>query len=106
MSGVDLDAAANDMRVHGVPASRVQKVSDVVRHPRVLHRYLVIDVGGKPVPGIPVESGRTPGAVRTPPRELGADTRTLRRTGYSDGDIDKLTALGAVVGNHAGTAQD
>jgi crotonobetainyl-CoA:carnitine CoA-transferase CaiB-like acyl-CoA transferase len=107
MSGVDLDAAADDMLAHGVPASRVQKISDVVRHPQVLHRELVIDLGGKPALGIPVKFGRTPGAVRMPPREMGADTwDVLRRAGYSDSEIAELAALGAAVGNRADAAKD
>lgn len=100
MSTVDLDSAADNMLSHGVPASRVQKVSDVVKHPQVLHRELVVDIDGRQMLGIPVKFARTPGAINTAPRVMGADTRdVLKRTGYTEDEIDELVTSGAVIDN-------
>ncbi|KDE12233.1 CaiB/BaiF CoA transferase family protein [Rhodococcus aetherivorans] len=92
---VDLDSAADDMLAHGVPASRVQKVSEVARHPQVLHRQMVVEVDGSSTLGVPVKLDRTPGAVKTMPRQLGHDTRAvLHKLGYTDHEVGRFVASG------------
>jgi crotonobetainyl-CoA:carnitine CoA-transferase CaiB-like acyl-CoA transferase len=85
------------MPAHGVPASRGQKFSEVVVHPQVLHRELVVEVGGHRALGVPVNLTRPPGAAVIPPGPLGRDAReVLRETVCSDSDIDRPCAASAV----------
>lgn len=78
----DLDPAtdvARDMIARGIPASVVRPVAEVLDDPEVARRGMVTEIEGIRVLGIPVRLSRTPGAVRTPPRPLGADETTERQ---------------------------
>jgi crotonobetainyl-CoA:carnitine CoA-transferase CaiB-like acyl-CoA transferase len=58
---------------------------------------MITEVEGRRMLGVPVRLSRTPGSVRTAPRQLGADTRTvLADTGRTAADIEALIAEGAV----------
>jgi crotonobetainyl-CoA:carnitine CoA-transferase CaiB-like acyl-CoA transferase len=98
MAGRDLTDAASDMLRHGVPASMVRGVPEVVEDPQVKHRELVVERDGYRGVGIPVKLGRTPGAIRRVPGPLGRDTvEVLRAHGYDPARIAQLVAEGAVI---------
>ncbi|MDA3647523.1 CoA transferase [Saccharopolyspora indica] len=75
----------------GVPATPVHDVGEALTDPQVLHREMVVEKDGYRGTGIPVKLGRTPGNVRTAPREQGADTRRiLASLGYPEEEITAL----------------
>lgn len=83
----------------GVPATPVHEVGEALTDPQVLHREMVVERDGYRGVGIPIKLSRTPGDVRVPPRELGADTeRVLARLGYSDDEVTALVESGVVRG--------
>ncbi|HEX2175647.1 MAG TPA: CoA transferase [Nocardioidaceae bacterium] len=63
----------------GVPSGPVHDVGETLTNPQVLHRDMVVTLQGYTGVGIPVKLGRTPGSVRTPPHEPGADTADILR---------------------------
>jgi crotonobetainyl-CoA:carnitine CoA-transferase CaiB-like acyl-CoA transferase len=70
----------------GVPGGPVHDVGETLTDPQVLHREMVVRLDGYTGVGIPVKLSRTPGTVRVPPRERGADTaEVLDRIGLIDG---------------------
>ncbi len=82
---------AEDLLARGVPASALHDVAEALRDPHVLHRQMVVDADGYRTTGIPIKLSRTPGKVRIPPRDRGADTRRiLTGLGYSPAQIDVL----------------
>jgi crotonobetainyl-CoA:carnitine CoA-transferase CaiB-like acyl-CoA transferase len=84
---------ARDLLAAGVPAAAVHDVTEALADPQVLHRDMVVAVGGYRAAGIPIKLGRTPGSVRTAPRERGTDTgRILARLGYPPEQIAELLA--------------
>ncbi|MGW1682239.1 CaiB/BaiF CoA transferase family protein [Saccharopolyspora sp. NPDC002376] len=75
----------------GVPATPVHDVGEALTDPQVLHREMVVEQDGYRGTGIPIKLGRTPGNVRTAPREQGADTRRILTTlGYTDEEVTAL----------------
>lgn len=81
----------------GVPASPVRDVGEALRDPQVRHRDMVVSRGDYSAVGIPIKLDRSPGSVRSVPRDHGADTRAvLARLGYSDERVDALIADGVV----------
>jgi crotonobetainyl-CoA:carnitine CoA-transferase CaiB-like acyl-CoA transferase len=86
---------ARDLLAAGVPAAAVHDVAEALSDPQVVHRDMVVARGGYRAAGIPIKLARTPGSVRTAPRERGADTgRILARLGYSPEQIDEFIAAG------------
>jgi crotonobetainyl-CoA:carnitine CoA-transferase CaiB-like acyl-CoA transferase len=84
---------ARDLLAAGVPAAAVHDVAEALADPQVLHRGMVVALGGYRAAGIPIKLGRTPGSVRTAPRERGTDTgRILAGLGYSPEQIAELLA--------------
>ncbi|MDI2030466.1 CaiB/BaiF CoA-transferase family protein [Saccharopolyspora sp. TS4A08] len=82
----------------GVPATPVHDVGEALTDPQVRHRDMVVDHEGHRGVGIPIKLDRTPGNVRTEPRERGADTRRiLASLGYSDAEISALIAADAAL---------
>ncbi|MFW5640450.1 MAG: CaiB/BaiF CoA transferase family protein [Thermodesulfobacteriota bacterium] len=65
-------------------------------------RKMIIEMPQKedkstPTLGVPVKLSDTPGSVRTPPVEFGANTReVLKSLGYSDTQIDSLLKAGVI----------
>lgn len=107
MEAIDLDAAAKSMLAHGVPASRVQSLTDVFEDPQVAHREMVVDVDGFRLLGVPIKLGRTPGRVVTGPKELGADTiEVLRSAGLTDDEITALVEKRAALTDQSTTLVD
>lgn len=82
---------ARDMIAKGIPASVVRSVDEVVDAEDVAERGMVTELEGLRMLGIPVQLRRTPGSVRTAPRPLGSDTRTvLAELGLTDTEVDDL----------------
>ncbi|SED63459.1 CaiB/BaiF CoA transferase family protein [Streptomyces melanosporofaciens] len=105
MTDIDLDEAAGSMLAHGIPASPVRPLPEVMEDPQVRHRRMVQDIGDYRVLGIPVKLARTPGAVVTPPRALGADTRrTLTDLGVPPARIEELVRNGVVHASETSSA--
>ncbi|MFC4002874.1 CaiB/BaiF CoA transferase family protein [Prauserella oleivorans] len=91
----DRDELGTRLLERGVPSSPVHDVGETLTDPHVLHRKMVVELDGYRGVGIPVKLERTPGTVRTPPREHGADTReVLRELGYADEEIARIDAQG------------
>ncbi len=90
------------LSAHGVPASPVLTVADVANDPQAKAREMFVELlhptaGPLKMTGLPLKFSRTPGTVRTPPPTLGEHTdEVLRELGYSEEDITRLRASGAV----------
>ena len=88
----------------GVPAGRVQSVTEALADPQVAAQDMVLSVphdGHGPVgmTGFPIKFSETPLHVRHPTPALGSGGRaTLRAAGYRDDEIDRLIAAGVVGG--------
>ena len=84
----------------GIPNCLIHNLGEVVNQEQAIARQAVVPVEGIPngrSAGIPIKLSRTPGSIRKPPPSLGEDTETvLKRLGYSDADIAKLRAAGAM----------
>lgn len=75
----------------GVPSSPVHDVGDTLTDPQVRHREMVVELDGYRGVGIPIKLARTPGRVRTVPRDHSADTEeVLGELGYSAADILRI----------------
>ena len=87
----------------GVPAGPVLSIGEMLRHPQVRARDMVVEVehsriGPVETLGSPVKFSRTPTSIRRGPPALGEHTReVLVEFGYSDAEIDALAAAGDVV---------
>ena len=95
-----LDGAALCDRLlrDGVPAGPVLEVPEVLNHPQTRAREMVVELDGYRGTGIPIKLSRTPGSLRRPPPEFGADGREiLAQAGYSDTRIDSLIEAGVVL---------
>lgn len=103
-SGFAKDDLATTLLSLGVPASAVKNVDETLRDPHVRHRQMVVEKDGYRGVGIPIKLSRTPGTVRTIPRDRGADTRDLlEELGLGPGQIDDLIASGVALEITAGT---
>jgi crotonobetainyl-CoA:carnitine CoA-transferase CaiB-like acyl-CoA transferase len=73
----------------GIPASEVATLADVAEQEQALAREMIIPTGVEDVrtAGIPLKLDRTPGTIRRPPPELGADTEAVlgERAGTAEG---------------------
>lgn len=82
---------AEALLAEGVPATAVHDVGEALTDPQVQHRQMVVERDGYRGIGIPIKLDRTPGNVRTTPREQGADTRRiLASLGYDEAEIAAL----------------
>ena len=63
----------------GIPSSEVNTIADIAQQEQALAREMVVDTGieGVHTAGIPFKLSRTPGRIRRPPPELGADNDAL-----------------------------
>lgn len=85
----DREKLGRALLARGVPAGPVHDVAETMTDPQVLHRDLVVRLGGYTGVGLPMKLGRTPGSIRTAPRDPGADTvDVLRRLGFSEEEIE------------------
>ncbi|MFQ5710847.1 MAG: CaiB/BaiF CoA transferase family protein [Candidatus Geothermarchaeales archaeon] len=86
----------------GIPCARINRVSDVLRHPDVIRRNMVREMEIAPgnkilMAGIPIKFSETAGEVRDPPPRLGQHTdEVLRWLGYSDREIEELREKGVI----------
>ena len=85
----------------GVPCSTIHSVPELVNHPQVVAREMVVEVehptaGRCRMAGEPIKLSRTPGGVRSAPPLLGADTEAVLRDilGYSPMEIEQLKSKG------------
>ena len=75
----------------------VLSMREATEHPHNRARAAFIDVAGVRQPAPAPRLSRTPGEVQAPPPLLGEHTREqLAALGLNDGEIERLTALGAV----------
>jgi crotonobetainyl-CoA:carnitine CoA-transferase CaiB-like acyl-CoA transferase len=75
-------ALVESLREAGVPCGSVRSVAEALNDPQLLARAMIESlphpvVGDLRVLGIPVKLSATPGAVRTPPPQLGEHTRAV-----------------------------
>ncbi len=75
----------------------VLTLGEAIEHPHNRTRGLFVDVGGVPQQAPAPRFSRTPGVVQRPPSAPGEDTEeALRDWGFSDEDLESLTAAGAI----------
>jgi crotonobetainyl-CoA:carnitine CoA-transferase CaiB-like acyl-CoA transferase len=83
-----------------IPNSLIHNLGEVVQQEQAIAREAVVPVEGIPKgrsAGIPIKLSRTPGKIRKGPPSLGQDTdAVLKRLGWSQQDIDRLRAAGAM----------
>jgi formyl-CoA transferase/CoA:oxalate CoA-transferase len=93
---------AEIMDRHGVPASPINTIDQVVRLPQTLHQELIVEVPHPDIPdlrtqGMAIKLGTTPGAIRMPPPKLGEHSETiLTRLGFTAAQIAKLRERGTI----------
>ncbi|HNT75364.1 MAG TPA: CoA transferase [Anaerolineae bacterium] len=87
----------------GVPASPINNVPQVMEHPQVLAREMLVKVlhpvaGELTMAGIPIKLSETPGAMRAPAPTLGQHTEEVLRDllGYTPEQIAELRDEGAI----------
>ena len=98
LRGLDGAALCDRLLRDGVPAGPVLEVPEVLNHPQTREREMVVELDDYRGTGIPIKLSRTPGSVRRPPPEFGADGREiLAEAGYSDAQIDSLIKAGVVL---------
>jgi len=98
LAAADGEALCRRLAARGVPAGPVLTLGEALRHAHTRHRDMVVREGDYRATGIPLKFSRTPGAVRTPPPAFGADARAiLREAGFSDAEIERFRAAGAVL---------
>lgn len=89
----------------GVPSGPVLGVDQALEHPHAIHREMVVSRDGYRGVGAPVKLSATPASYRLTPPAFGADTLAiLHEAGFSQAEIDRLVADGAVPGPAATTA--
>lgn len=99
MSDLDLKAVSEELLSHGVPASRVRPLPEVMQDPQIAERAMVVDLPGYRGLGIPIKLRRTPGHIATPPAQVGQDTvAVLEDYGYDTPTIETLLSTGVAVG--------
>ena len=89
----------------GVPVGAINTVDQVVNHPQVAARGVLVEcehpvAGAVRVVAPPIRFSDTPGSVRTPAPLLGQHTSEVLRTrlGITDDELARLRALGVVGG--------
>jgi crotonobetainyl-CoA:carnitine CoA-transferase CaiB-like acyl-CoA transferase len=98
LAGRDGLTLTRDLMAAGVPAAMVLEVPEVLQHPQVLHRNMIVEKGDFKCTGIPIKLGRTPGSIRKVPPRLGEDNvSVLSAAGFSDAQIAAWRAKGIVV---------
>ena len=89
----------------GVPAGPVLDIAQMHADPQALAREMIVETthptaGQVKGIGLPIKFSDTPGGVRSAAPVFGQHTReVLREHDFSDAEIDKMTALGAIQGS-------
>jgi len=97
-------ALCKTLMAAGVPAGPVHSVEQALNHAHTAHREMAVEAGGVRMLGVPVKLSATPGGARTRPPHFAEHTNeVLAQAGYSDEEIAKLIAQGAVRVERAGT---
>ena len=97
LADTDGVALADHLMAEGIPAGPVLEIPEVMEHPQVRARNMVVEQDGGRVIGTPIKMDRTPGDPRTPAPLFSQHARqVLSATGYGDGEIDDLMASGVV----------
>ncbi len=82
----------------GVPAGPLNHVDEVMTDPQTEARKMVIEQDGYKGVASPIKMSRNKASTRSTPPDFGADNeRVLKEAGYSDADIARLKASGAIV---------
>jgi formyl-CoA transferase/CoA:oxalate CoA-transferase len=88
---------------HGIPVGAINTIDQVVEHPQVKARGMVVEsdhpvAGRVKVVGVPVRLSETPGSVREPAPLLGQHTDEVLRTylGMHEADIAALRQAGVI----------
>jgi crotonobetainyl-CoA:carnitine CoA-transferase CaiB-like acyl-CoA transferase len=86
----------------GVPAGPVLDVRQMHADPQALARKMIVKTthptaGEVSAIGLPIKFSATPGSIRRAAPILGQHTReVLRAHGFSDAEVDRMAALGAI----------
>ena len=97
LADTDGVALADHLMAEGIPAGPVLEIPEVMEHPQVRARNMVVEQDGGRVIGTPIKMDRTPGDPRTPAPLFSQHARqVLSAAGYGDGEIDDLMASGVV----------
>jgi crotonobetainyl-CoA:carnitine CoA-transferase CaiB-like acyl-CoA transferase len=94
----------------GVPAGPVLTIAEMLAHPQVRAREMVVEtqhpvVGATQAIGCPIKFSATPGCVRRPAPVFGQHTReVLLEFGFDSAEIQALLDSGAGVQSHVGDA--
>jgi len=106
LDGKDGLTLTRDLMAAGVPAAMILEVPEVLQHPQVLHRNMVMKTGTYTSTGIPIKMGRTPGSIRKVPPRLGEDNAgVLKAAGFSEAQIEAWRAKGIVVDEKGAAAK-
>lgn len=82
----------------GVPAGPVNTVPEAMAHPQTVQRNMSVEIDGYRGIGVPARLSRTPGAIQRRPPKFAEHTHTvLAEAGYSQDEIGRLIAAGAVL---------
>lgn len=97
LADTDGVALADHLLAEGIPAGPVLEIPEVLDHPQVRAREMVVEQDGGRVIGTPIKMARTPGDPRTPPPTHSQHARhVLGDAGYSEEEIDALMGAGVV----------
>jgi formyl-CoA transferase/CoA:oxalate CoA-transferase len=102
LGALDADDALARLRAAGVPSGRVRTVPEALADPQVAVREMVVPLSHPTIPdfrvtGLPIKLSATPGAPRSAPPALGADTdAVLAELGYDPDERARLRAAGAL----------
>ena len=90
---------ADQLLENGVPAGSVLEIPEVLNHPQVRFRDMVVEDGNYRGIGVPVKLSRTPGKPNFSPPHLGEHAHSiLTEAGYGDTEIKEFFRL-KVAGN-------
>lgn len=84
----------------GVPCGPINSIDQILNHPQVLHREMVVDVehptaGNIKLLGIPIKLSESPGSIRMAPPMLGQHTHEIAaELGYSDEEVVRFKEQG------------
>jgi crotonobetainyl-CoA:carnitine CoA-transferase CaiB-like acyl-CoA transferase len=86
----------------GTMVAPVYSIDEALQDPQVIHRQMVLEIedpvlGKVKQLGMPIKLSETPGKIRFVAQSPGNDTgETMRRLGYSAGDIERLIKDGVI----------